>query len=323
MHHKKSSKKVKNIKPFLFKKCGRGEVWCGDSLQRMKTMHAETIDLCFTSPPFPLHRKKSYGNEVSMGYEEWLFQFIKQIKRLLKPTGSLVIDLGCCWEKGRAVRSLYDMRLALKISEELEMPMAQEFYWWNPSRLPTPAQWVTIEKIRLKDSVNKLMWFGKTDKPYANNQSVLIPYSENMEKLLDSRRYSRHMRPSGHKPSKAFKTRNAGAIAGNLMTLSNTNSADPYLKYCRENNLKPHPARCPYELPEFFIRFLTEENGKVLDPFAGSCATGFAAHKNKRRWICIDKEEEFLNTFEGHFGLRSVKKTPQKIKRYSVGTYAE
>ena len=317
------TKSIEGSSPYLFKKYGKGEIWCGDSLARMKRMREQTIDLCFTSPPFPLQRKKSYGNSVSTTYEDWLIEFIREIKRLLKPSGSLVLDLGCCWEKGMAVRNLYDMRIALRIAEDLGMPMAQEFYWWNPSRLPTPAQWVTIEKIRLKDSVNKLMWFGKTETPYSNNQNVLVPYSEPMEKLLKKGVHSNHERPSGHQPSDALLKRNRGAIAGNLMTLSNTNAADPYLKYCREHKLKPHPARCPYELPEFFIKFLTKEGDKILDPFGGSCTTGYAAHRQDRKWVCIDQDPKFLATFKGHFGSRSKKKVSSKSGRYPVGIYAE
>ena len=313
----------KETAAYLWSKSTKGEVWCGDSLARMRKMHSETIDLCFTSPPFPLQRKKSYGNSSGHAYETWLMEFVAEIKRLLKPSGSLVLDLGCCWEKGKASRSLYDMRLALRIVEELNMPMAQEFYWWNPSRLPSPAQWVTIEKIRLKDSVNKLMWFGKTENPYSSNQNVLIPYSDDMERVLIKGSLSNQQRPSGHSPSNALLKRNRGAIPGNLMTLPNSNALDPYLKYCRDNKLKPHPARCPFELPEFFIKFLTKKGGKVLDPFSGSCATGYAADKQGRRWVCIDQDPEFLKTFKGHFGNRSEKTPPRKRNLHTVGLYAK
>lgn len=318
-----ANKNIDDTEPYLWATSAGGSVWCGDSLRKMKRMHKETIDLCFTSPPFPLHSKKSYGNELGKTYEDWLISHIREIKRLLKPTGSFVMDLGCCWEKGLPIRNLYDMKLAIRICEELNMPMAQEFYWWNPSRLPTPAQWVTIEKSRLKDSVNKIMWFSKSEKPYANNQNVLIPYSDRMEKFLEQGPTSHTKRPSGHQPSKAFLNRNKGAIPGNLLVLPNTSSSDPYYKYCRDKGYKPHPARFPFELPEFFIKFLTQEGEKVLDPFAGSCSTGFAASKNNRRWVCIEKEPKFLETYQGHFEKRNqVKKKPKKTIRHTVGIYA-
>ncbi len=305
------------------RKYEKGEVWCCDSLEKMKSMESESIDLCFTSPPFPLIRKKNYGNESDKEYVDWLVAFVVEIKRLLKTTGSLVLDLGGCWEKGDPVKSAYDLRLTLRLIDDLELYFAQDFYWYNPSRLPAPAQWVTIERVRAKDSINKLLWFSKSKQPKADNRRVLQPYSESMEEKLESGKNSTVLRPSGHKPSKHLTKRNIGSIPGNLIALANSNSADPYLVYCRENNLTPHPARFPFEIPEFFIRFLTEEGDQILDPFAGSCTTGFAAELSNRHWLCIEQEEDFVKTADGHFDRPEKQINREVIGLPRVGVYAQ
>lgn len=306
-----------------WKRYRKGEIWWGDSLTKMRRMHPKTIDLCFTSPPFPLIRKKGYGNKDESAYVDWLLEFACEIKRLLKDTGSLVLDLGSCWKKGRPIRSTYDLRLTLRLIDELGLNLAQEFYWYNPSRLPSPAQWVTIEKTRVKDSINKLLWFSKSDNPKADNRRVLQPYSDSMEKIFSKEKMSHKKRPSGHQPSKKFLIRNKGSIPGNLLALSNANNSDPYLIYCKDLDLDPHPARFPIQLPEFFIRFLTETGDKILDPFAGSCTTGYAAEINDRRWICIEEDENYLITSEGHFlnGKKTID-TSGEIKLPRLGVYA-
>lgn len=308
-------------KPLLWEKYELGEIWCGDSLKKLSNIKKNSVDLCFTSPPFPLVRKKKYGNKEEEEYIDWLMPFLGKAKETLKETGSLVIDLGCCWERGQPVRSTYDLRLPLRIIDELGLYFAQEFYWYNPSRLPSPAEWVTIRKERVKDSVNKILWFGKTPHPKALNTRVLQPYSDAMEKKFGI--VDEPMRPSGHQPSDSLTTiRNQGSIPSNLLACANNNSADPYLTYCKTNGLTPHPARFPFQIPEFFIRLLTEPGDTVIDPFAGSCTTGFAAEKNKRKWICIERDPTYVNTAQGHFCQRPKSRSKDTISIHKPGTYA-
>ena len=282
-----------------------------------------------TSPPYPLITKKKYGNIEEAKYVDWFLQFAKEIHRLLKPQGSLVVDLGTCWELGKPVRSTYDMRLALKLIDDLNFSFAQEFYWFNPSKLPTPAQWVTVERIRVKDSINKILWFSKSDHPKADNSKILKPYSDRMEKYLEHDR-EEVRRPSGHKPSNSFKKRNVGAIPGNLLALPNSSSSDSYLNYCRDMGLDIHPARFPIQVPEFFIRFLTDTGDKVLDPFAGSCTTGIAADLAGRKWVCIEKEKKYLDGAVGYLAstrksnnIASIEKNVLDVKIPRLGVYAD
>lgn len=308
--------------PIKWDKIGKGEIWCGDSLQKLKRMKPLSVDLCFTSPPFPLIRKKKYGNRHELEYIDWLMPFMDACSKLLKTSGSLVLDLGTCWERGKAVRSTYDMRLALEMIDTLGLSLAQEFYWYNPSRMPAPAQWVTIKKTRAKDSVNKLLWFSKSDSPKASNERVLQPYSDSFDRKLNRGITEGHQRPSGHKPSKYFNKRNLGSIPGNLLAVANNNAHEPYLLYCKKHNLKPHPARFPFQVPEFFIRFLTEEGDKVIDPFAGSCTTGYAAETLNRKWMCIEANPAYVATAPGHFERADKIAKYEEVTLPKTGIYA-
>lgn len=214
-----------------------------------------------TSPPFGLVRKKDYGNEDADRYLEWFAPFAEQFNRLLKDTGSLVIDIGGAWKKGQPTRSLYHFKLLIMLCEEFGFHLAQEFYWWNPSKLPTPAEWVNIRRIRVKDAVNSVYWLSKTPWPKASNRRVLQPYSDAMRSLLKNG-YRAKRRPSGHDISTKFTTDNGAAIPPNLIAVAHTESNSYYQRYCKEHGIRVHPARFPAELPEYFIRMLTEEGDR-------------------------------------------------------------
>ena len=279
-----------------------GDAYLDDSLDFMRRMKDETVNLVFTSPPFPLLAKKKYGNTSEASYIEWILPFCQEIKRILREDGSLIMDLGTTWMKGVPNRSIYDSRLLIALVDQLNLHFCQEIYWWNPSTMPTPAIWVTVQKLRLKDSVNKILWLSKNPFCKSSNTRVLQPYSNHMEKVLERDNLkSFHQRPSGHKVTKSLTKRNAGSIPSNILAIANSGSKSKYFDYCNENNITPHPARFPYELPEFFLRLLTDKGDLVLDPFGGSCTSGAVCEWNKRKWICIETEESYLKGAVGHF----------------------
>ena len=262
------------------------------------------VDLLFTSPPFPLNRKKRYGNEQGETYVNWLVNFAPLFKKLLKPRGSIVLELGNAWEPGRPVMSTLALKALLAFLERGEFVLCQQFVWYNPARLPSPAQWVNIERIRVKDAYTHLWWMALTDRPHADNRQVLTKYSKSMEKLLKRQKYNTGKRPSEHHiGEKSFLKDNAGAIPSNLITLANTQASSDYLNYCRKHKLRPHPARMPSGLAEFFVKFLTKPKELVLDPFAGSNTTGAAAEDLGRRWLAIEPNESYLEGSRGRFGL--------------------
>ncbi|MGI8428922.1 MAG: DNA-methyltransferase [Solirubrobacteraceae bacterium] len=281
-----------------------GEAWLGDAIDTLQSeVDDETVDLIMTSPPFALQRPKEYGNESQEGYKNWFLQFADEFWRVLKPTGSLVIDLGGAWEGGQPVKSIYQFELLVSLCRRPNRPfvLAQDFYWYNPARLPSPAQWVTVERVRAKDAVNYIWWLAKTPQPKADNTRVLREYTDSMKKLIASGTYNRGRRPSGHVVREGFTADRGGAIPPNLLAISNTGNDKDYLDSCRERGLRPHPARFPAELPEFFIDFLTEPGDLVVDPFAGSNVTGAVAQQRKRDWFSIEIEDEYLRGSTARF----------------------
>lgn len=273
-----------------------GAAYVGNALDLLKQLPKESIDLVLTSPPFALQRQKEYGNVDQDEYVEWLLAFGKEIKRVLRDTGSFVLDLGGAYRKGRPVRSLYNYRILIKMCDELGFNLAEEFFWFNPAKLPSPIEWVNKRKIRAKDAVNTVWWFSKTDFPKADITRVLAPYSERMKALLqDSEKfYTPKKRPSGHDISKHFGDDNDGAIPPNLLQISNTESNSQYLRYCKLLHVEGHPARFPQKLPDFFIQFLTDPGDYVLDIFAGSNTTGASAESFGRKWLAFEMKQSYL-----------------------------
>lgn len=272
----------------------KGTMICGDSLSVLPYLINKGIraKLIMTSPPFALIKKKEYGNEDSEEYIDWFMQFVPYFKQILDPSGSLVIDIGGAWIKGIPAKSTYQYKLLLKLCEN-GFYLAQEFYHYNPAKLPTPAEWVTIRRLRVKDAVNNVWWLVLDPFADANNKRILKPYSESMLSLFKNG-YKPDLRPSGHNISDKFQKDNGGAIPPNLIEIANTESNSYYMKKCKEEKIKPHPARFPLELPEFFIKYLTNEDELVIDPFAGSNVTGEASEKLNRKWIGIELNYEYI-----------------------------
>jgi site-specific DNA-methyltransferase (cytosine-N4-specific) len=275
----------------------RGQAYVGDSLELLKELPDSSIDLVLTSPPFALRRQKTYGNVCEVEYVDWIKPFGMEVFRVLKESGSFVLDLGGAYRSGIPSRSLYNFRVLLEFCDKIGFHLAEDFYWFNPAKLPSPIEWVNKRKIRAKDSVNTVWWFSKTEFPKANVRKVLVPYSDRMKKLIDDPEsfYKPKKRPSGHDISTNFGKDNGGAIPSNLLSIPNTDSNSAYLRLCKELGLERHPARFPVELPAFFIKMLTDEGDVVLDIFAGSNTTGFAAEALNRQWLAFEINHDFLS----------------------------
>jgi site-specific DNA-methyltransferase (cytosine-N4-specific) len=273
-----------------------GAAYCGDSLDLLPRLPDSSINLVVTSPPFALQREKEYGNHNQDDYIRWLEQFARLVRRKLRDDGSLVLDLGGAYRKGVPVRSLYNFRVLIRFCDEVGFYLAEDFYWYNSSKLPSPIEWVNKRKLRAKDSVNTVWWFSKTEHPKADVSKVLTEYSDRMKKLLQDPQsfYTPKKRPSGHDIGKGFGKDNGGAIPSNLIQIPNTESNGIYLSACKALDIKQHPARFPAKLPEFFIRFLTDPGDTVLDIFAGSNTTGQVAESEGRWWLAFEERMEYL-----------------------------
>jgi len=307
-----------------------GAAYLGDALHLLSKVRRSSVQLILTSPPFALTRPKRYGSYFDRidpdSYIDWFMRFSSQMYEVLGPDGSLVIHLGGTWVRGRPLKSLYHYKLAVELCEKTRFRLAQDFYWANRAKLPTPAEWVTVRRIRVKDAVDPVWWFCKDQegKTRASNRRVLQPYSKKMKELLRRGYYNSGRRPSGHDISKsAFLKRNRGSIPPNLLTFPATESNSPYLRYCRQYRIEVNPARYPVALADFFVRFLTRKGDLILDPFAGSNATGEAAERLGRRWLAFEIHEPYLNGSRFRFfspeqlGFKPSKEFPAPVPRMS------
>lgn len=293
-----------------FYETSAGAAYLGDSCEVLRAFPDNSVNLVFTSPPYALHFKKEYGNASKADYVEWFLPFAREIHRILTEEGSFVLNIGGSWNPGSPTRSLYHYKLMIALVENLGFHLAQECYWYNPAKMPVPAEWVTVRRVRVKDSVEHVWWLSKSPFPKADNRKVLRPYSADMLRLA-KKGVRTTVRPSGHAITSSFdKIDSGGSIPSNVfeeqlaseMLIAGNNAAnDPYTRQCKAAGIKIHPARFPAALPEFFVKLLTDEGDLVVDPFAGSNTTGAVAERLGRRWIAMELVEEYFEASKFRF----------------------
>ncbi|MBM4146786.1 MAG: site-specific DNA-methyltransferase [Nitrospira sp.] len=268
--------------------------------------YKKRVNLIFTSPPFPLNRKKKYGNFNGKEYLSWLSGLALRFKDFITEDGSIVIELGNAWEANNPIMSTLPLKALLKFQEKGSYHLCQHFIWFNTARLPSPVQWVNVERVRVKDAFTHLWWLSKTPYPKANNRNVLEEYSDSMKKLLKKKKYNSGIRPSEHLiGEKSFLKDNDGAIPSNVLIGANTSSTSTYIEHCKRNDIELHPARMPEFIPQYFIKFLTDPGDLVFDPFGGSNTTGWVAESLKRKWISVEINEAYIKGSKGRFNIQS------------------
>lgn len=280
-----------------------GAAYWGDSKVLMASLPNDSVNLVCTSPPYALHFKKRYGNEDKGDYIKWFLPFAKEIFRVLTKDGSFILNIGGSYNKGFPTRSLYHFKLLIALVEEIGFQLAQECFWYNPAKMPAPAEWVTVRRIRIRDSVEYIWWLSKTPFPKANNRNVLRPYSKDMIRLKQ-KGVRETVRPSGYNINSSFQQTEAGGsippnvlenhIPTDMLSFGNNAANDTYTRRCKEEGIEIHPARFPGNLPEFYMNLLTEMGDLVLDPFAGSNTTGAVAENLSRKWLSIEDVEIYL-----------------------------
>lgn len=260
------------------------------------------VQLIFTSPPFPLVRQKKYGNRSGDDYKDWISEIFATMSSLLTEDGSIIVEIGNAWVKGEPEMSTLPLESLIAIKDRGNYKLCQQFICHNRARLPSPAQWVNVKRIRLKDSYYHIWWLSKTAYPKADNRRVLRPYSSRMLDLLKRGTYNSGNRPSGHNIGEASFTKdNGGAIPSNVIEISNTSWDKAYLKHCKSNGVRPHPAKMHEDVVKFFVDLLTDKDDIVYDPFGGSNTTGAVCEKLGRKWICTEPNEEYLLGSMGRF----------------------
>lgn len=281
-----------------------GATYVGDAGALLKLLPDHSVNAIITSPPYALRAKKSYGNPNQEAYVDWFLGFASEFRRILRPNGSLVLEIGGAWNPGEPTRSIYHFELLVRLVREHAFHLAEDFFWFNRARIPGPAEWVNVQRIRVKDAVTPIWWLSPSPRPAASNRRVLKPYSPEMLRLLKVG-YNHGKRPSGHVANK-FEKNNGGAIPPNLIEVAHTNSNDRYQEYCRLHGLVAHPARFPRQVPEFFTKFLTRKGDLILDPFCGSNTTGAVAQMLGRRWLGFDLRADYIKGSMGRFDATEI-----------------
>ena len=272
-------------------------------------------DLIVTSPPFALHARRHTATlkrqSMSLGFSTLPESFMR-FERQRQPSH----DIGGSWNRGEPTRSLYHYELLLELCAfPVIRSTLPEFFWYNPAKLPTPAEWVTVRRERVKDAVDCIWWLSKSPHPKASNRKVLQPYSESMEALLRNG-YKAMRRPTGmiYQPSLVHAMRERYRPTFCKSPIPKATAC--ILRLCRENGMKPTPARYPAGLPEFFIKMLTDEGDLVVDPFAGSNVTGEVCERLNRNWIAVDVGEDYLEGSRFRFnGKREAGSPTRKEKQ--------
>lgn len=266
--------------------------------------------LLLTSPPYPLRKKKKYGNLEGEEYLDWIGNVFQQASELLGESGSLVVEIGNAWDPGQPTMSTLPLRTLISIAERTGFYVCQQFICHNTARLPGPAQWVTIERRRVKDTYTHVWWFARDPYVRADNRKVVEQYSASMEKLLKSKKYNSGRRPSGWEMNEtSFLTNHGGAIPANVLLFANTHDDPAYRDWCNLIGVEPHPARMPRSMAQFFIDFLTEPDDLVVDCFGGSNTVGATAESLGRQWLVTERDADYLRGSLGRFqGKRSLVK---------------
>lgn len=248
----------------------------GDCLSVLSRLHEESgefADLLVTSPPYAEQRKESYGGIPEDEYPDWMLSVVRAGMKVLKPSGSVVINIKEHAHKG--VRSLYVLETVLRLAKEFRF--VDEFIWNKTNPFPTG------NKKRLKDGFERCLHFTK---------------SQNYQFFPDAVRTKSTSKWAGanerRKNKGAFTTTNGSRmdmskrITGDLVRPSNVITLP---SSCINIG---HPATFPVELPEFFIRLMTKEGDVVLDPFIGSGTTALAAQGLNRKFLGIEMDENYV-----------------------------
>lgn len=253
-----------------------------------------SIDLIMTSPPYADLR--AYGNnEMKIHPDEYISWFIPkaiEFKRVLKDTGSFVLNISDKVVHGK--QHTFAFELVIALTKEVGFYFVRDYIWHNTSA--PPNIYSTGKYGRTKKSHEYCFWFSKSNNWYFNMIPIRKPYSHDMLKYLQGRGKGNrdyNKRPSTHSfdCEKTWKD-NGGSDPGSVISIGNTGRNDNFFNLCKLKGVN-HPARFPERLAEFFILSGTKENDIVLDPFCGSGTTMISAQRNRRKWIGIDINQDF------------------------------
>jgi site-specific DNA-methyltransferase (adenine-specific) len=247
-------------------------LYFGDSAHILKDIPTDSVDLIITSPPYADQRKSTYGGITPDKYVEWFLPISNELLRVLKPTGTFVLNIKEKVVEGE--RSTYVMELIIAMRKQGWL-WTEEFIWHKKNSFP--GKWPN----RFRDSWERLLQFNKQKHFNMYQDQVMVPMGDwsktRLKKLSDTDK-----KRDNSKVGSGFGKNISNWVGRDMAYPSNV------LHLATECNNKKHSAAFPKELPEWFIKLFTKENDVVLDPFAGSGTTLFVADKMNRKSIGIE-----------------------------------
>jgi site-specific DNA-methyltransferase (cytosine-N4-specific) len=256
-----------------------------------------SVSLLWSSPPYPLLRKREYGNLDERAWVDWMLRLCEGWRELLTPDGSMMLNLGPCWMPGKPQESLYIQRLLIKLEDQLGLSLCQLLSYHSPNKMPSPIEWVSVRRCRVKPSVESILWLANDPLSCkASNRNVLLPYSESGRRAIAHPREEKKRRPSGFELGPTSFVDNGGSIPPSLITATNCASASPYRLAERAAGRVPHPATAPEKIIEFGIKLTTDPGDLVFDPFFGSGTTGVVSQRLDRRFIGSERSKTYIES---------------------------
>jgi len=248
------------------------ELHYGDCIDVMRSLPAESVDAIVTSPPYAEQRKSTYGGTPEADYPAWSVAWMAEARRLLKPDGSVIINISPHKVKGGLSDYVLRTRLALREFGWVEL---DELIWAKPNAMPTGAP------HRPRRSWESLLWYGKHGRAYSNAKENGRPSmrATGMQYGQSQRNGWEHDYKGGNKTPPVTRCTNMVTVSSGRETTG-------------------HPAPFPVPLAEWCGKLICPPGGTVLDPFNGSASTGVAAIRNGWDYIGIDAVQEYIDMSE-------------------------
>jgi site-specific DNA-methyltransferase (adenine-specific)/site-specific DNA-methyltransferase (cytosine-N4-specific) len=255
------------------------DIYNGDSKEVLKQLPENSVDLIVTSPPYADQRKNTYGGVPPEKYVEWFLPITEQLLRVLKPTGTFILNIKEKVVNGE--RSTYVLELIMEMRKQGWL-WTEEFIWHKKNSYP--GKWPN----RFRDSWERLLQFNKERKFHMYQEEVMVPMGDWANSRLKNLSETDKVRDNSKVGS---------GFGKNISNWLKRDKAYPtnVLHLATECNNKNHSAAFPEELPEWFIKLFTKENDTVLDPFMGSGTTIFVSNRMNRNAIGIDTVKEYCD----------------------------
>jgi DNA modification methylase len=255
----------------------RADIYLGDCTEMLKYLPDNSVDLIITSPPYADQRKKTYGGIKTNEYVNWFLPITKELLRVLKPTGTFILNIKEKVQDGE--RSIYVLELILEMRKQGWL-WTEEFIWHKKNCYP--GKWPN----RFRDAWERLLQFNKTKKFNMYQEEVMVPTGDWAKTRLKRLSSTDKLRDDS-KVGSGFGKNISNWLGREMAYPTNV------LHLATECNNKHHSAAFPTGLPEWFIKLFTREGDTILDPFMGSGTTNFVAQEMRRNSIGIEIIPEY------------------------------